>query len=213
MRLRLRDRDHYPAAGVADPGGGGRRRARPDACGGRLEIGVGPGGNLLGIRGFRGWTAPRAHGTAVPPSPYSSSTPGPGVRCRAATGSIRPIPVWLTASGRRRWQLTARGAPARQAMGLMLFAHSAPTGGLARTVAARHSAADDRRLSRKRCRLGRAPRILASRTVFVADDRSEALGTGGDRSRTATSAFCRDGAGGVCRGYVGPRPDRGDGHP
>ena len=82
-------------------------------CGGRLEVGVGPGGNLSAYEAFGLDSAERT--ALLAGHLQCCATPGPGGRFPAAIGCIRRIRAWSTASGRRHSPWTARGEPARRA--------------------------------------------------------------------------------------------------
>jgi hypothetical protein len=84
-------------------------------CGGRLEVGIGPGGNLSAYDASVS-TAPSArhcwYGTIA-----SWSTPGQGGRCPVATGFMPPIPGWPIGYGRQRSTSKAHGVPVQRGMG------------------------------------------------------------------------------------------------
>jgi alkanesulfonate monooxygenase SsuD/methylene tetrahydromethanopterin reductase-like flavin-dependent oxidoreductase (luciferase family) len=84
-------------------------------CGGRLEVGIGPGGNLSAYDAFGLDSTERAA------SWYGIiafwSTLGRGGRCPVATGCIPPIPGWPIGYGRQRSTSKAPGVPVRREMG------------------------------------------------------------------------------------------------
>ena len=84
-------------------------------CGGRLEVGVGPGGNLSAYAAFGHDSAERttllaAHLELLRDAWAGGALPG-GDRL------YPPNPAWSSASGRRRSRWTAPGGPARRATG------------------------------------------------------------------------------------------------
>jgi len=158
-------------------------------AGGRLEVGVGPGGNLSAFAAFGLDSADRASLMAQHLQLLRDAWAG-----RPLPGGDRLCPA-NPALVDRIWQATFTVAGAKRAGasgdGLMLSRTqprpaSAPTLSLAEIqnpmIDAYLAALPD----------GREPRILASRTVFVADDRQEALrfaeaGLGRFRARLAKS--------------------------
>jgi alkanesulfonate monooxygenase SsuD/methylene tetrahydromethanopterin reductase-like flavin-dependent oxidoreductase (luciferase family) len=84
-------------------------------CGGRLEVGIGPGGNLSAYDAFgldsteRTALLVRHHRVLV--------ELGQGGRFPVATGSIPPIPGWPIGYGRQRSTSKAHGVPVRRGMG------------------------------------------------------------------------------------------------
>jgi putative FMN-dependent luciferase-like monooxygenase len=146
-------------------------------CGGRLEVGVGPGGNLSAYKAFGLDSAERTallvrHHRVLLDAWAGRKLPG-GDRL------YPPNPGLVN----RVWQATFNVDGARRAGaagdGLML-SRTQP-----RPAGAPHLSLPDiqnpmidaylEALPQEALRQGRAPRILASRTVFVADDREEAL--------------------------------------
>ena len=141
-------------------------------CGGRLEVGVGPGGNLSAYEAFGLDSAER---TALMDQHHRVLLDAwAGGRCPAATGCIRPIPAWWIASGRRPSRVDGRPARRRRRRRADAVAHPAAAGGSAPpSLPDIQNPMIDAYL--EALPKGRAPRILASRTVFVADDRKEAM--------------------------------------
>jgi putative FMN-dependent luciferase-like monooxygenase len=162
-------------------------------CGGRLEVGVGPGGNLSAYKAFGLDSAERAallirHHRVLLDAWAGRPLPG-GDRLYPPDPGLAD----------RLWQATFSVEGARRAGaagdGLML-SRTQP-----RPATAPHlSLADIQHpmidaylaaLPQEALLSGRAPRILASRTVFVADDRKEAMrlaeiGLARQRARYAT---------------------------
>ena len=152
-------------------GGGGCRRARPDVRR-RLEVGVGPGGNLSAFTAF-GLDSTERNELCCTQSRYRAQR-----ACRAA-------------ACRRRYALSVKPALVRPGLAGDVFHRGGTRAG---------KAGDGLMLSRTQPRSkdapratlaeiqnpmidaylealppGREPRILASRTIFVADDREEAM--------------------------------------
>ena len=110
-----RDRDRHPAAGAADPGGGGRRGARPDV---RRPAGSGSRARRqpLRVQGVRPGQR-RAHGAAGPASSQLLLDAWAGRPLPGGDRLYPPTPAWSIASGRRPSPWTAPGGPARRATG------------------------------------------------------------------------------------------------
>ena len=83
--------------------------------GGRLEVGVGPGGNLSAYK-RSAWTAPSA-ATLLAAHLQVLRDAWAGGRFPAGIGCIRRLRTWSSASGRRRSPWTGPGEPARRATG------------------------------------------------------------------------------------------------
>jgi len=157
--------------------------------GGRLEVGVGPGGNLSAFAAFRLDSADRATLMAQHLELLRDAWAG-----RALPGGDRLYPADPSLV-ERIWQATFTVAGAKRAGaagdGLLLSrtqprAANAPSLSLAEI---QHPMIDAYLAALPE---GREPRILASRTVFVADDRQETLrfaeaGLGRFRARLAKS--------------------------
>jgi alkanesulfonate monooxygenase SsuD/methylene tetrahydromethanopterin reductase-like flavin-dependent oxidoreductase (luciferase family) len=84
-------------------------------CGGRLEVGIGPGGNLSAYDAF-GLDSTERTALLVRHHRVLARL-GQGGRCPVATGSIRPIPGWPIGYGRQRSTSKAHGVPVRRGMG------------------------------------------------------------------------------------------------
>ena len=142
-------------------------------CGGRLEVGVGSGGNLSAYGAFGQDSAERgkvlaAHLQVLRDAWAGRPLPGGG------TGCIRRTRVWSSASGRRRSRWRAPGGPAPRGTVSCCRARSPgrPTRPTCRWPSIQNPMIDAYLAALPE---GREPRILASRTVFVADDSGEAL--------------------------------------
>ena len=142
-------------------------------CGGRLEVGIGPGGNLSAYTAFgldsdeRTALLVRYHRVLIDAwAGRHAARRRPALSARSRPGGSR-LAGDVQRGGCKAGRRGGRRADA--------VAHAAAAGGGARPVTARDPEPDDRRLSGGAAARARAPRILASRTVFVADDRDEAL--------------------------------------
>jgi putative FMN-dependent luciferase-like monooxygenase len=157
--------------------------------GGRLEVGVGPGGNLSAFAAFGLDSGDRAVLMAQHLELLRDAWAG-----RALPGGDRLYPVDPSLV-ERIWQATFTVAGAKRAGaagdGLLLSrTQPRPTNAPTLSLAEIQNPMIDAYLAALPD--GRAPRILASRTVFVADDRQEALrfaeaGLGRFRVRLAKS--------------------------
>jgi putative FMN-dependent luciferase-like monooxygenase len=141
-------------------------------CGGRLEVGVGGGGNLSSYAAFGQDSAERAALLAGHLQVLRDAWAG-----RALPGGDRLYPVNPPLVD-RVWQATFSVDGARRAGaagdGLMLSrTQPRPAGASGLSLPEIQNPMIDAYLAALPD--GRAPRILASRTVFVADDRKEAL--------------------------------------
>jgi putative FMN-dependent luciferase-like monooxygenase len=162
-------------------------------CGGRLEVGIGPGGNLSAYQAFGRDSAERAallvrHRRVLIDAWTGQELPG-GDRLYPTNPSLAD----------RVWQATFTVDGARRAGaagdGLML-SRTQP-----RPATAPHLSLSEMQNPMIDAYLaalppGRAPRILASRTVFVADERDTALrlaALGLERQRTRYAAIGRAG--------------------
>ena len=158
-------------------------------AGGRLEVGVGPGGNLSAFAAFGLDSADRASLMAQHLQLLRDAWAG-----RSLPGGDRLYPSNPTLVD-RIWQATFTVAGAKRAGaagdGLMLSrTQPRPANAPALSLAEIQNPMIDAYLAALPD--GREPRILASRTVFVADDRQEALrfadaGLGRFRARLAKS--------------------------
>ena len=157
-------------------------------CGGRLEVGVGPGGNLSAFAAFGLDSAERAtllvgHLQVLRDAWAGRPLPGGG---SAVSGESA---AWSSASGRRRSRSTGARRAGAAGDGLMLSrTQPRPADAPDLSLAEIQNPMIDAYL--EALPEGREPRILASRTVFVADDRKEALrlaeiGLGRHRARLA----------------------------
>src|SRR4051795_7315188 len=167
-------------------------------CGGRLEVGVGPGGNLSAYKAFGLDSAAR---TALLIRHHRVLLDAWAGRPLLGGDRLYPPNPGLVD---RVWQATFSGEGARRAGtagdGLMLSRTQprpaeAPDLSLSKI---QHPMIDAylEALPREAILQGRAPRILASRTVFVADDRAEAMRlaeTGLARQRARYAAIGRAG--------------------
>ena len=140
-------------------------------CGGRLEVGVGPGGNLSAYEAFGLDSAER---TAL----LSGTSRAARRLGRAAAARRRPAVSAEPGLVDRVWQATFTVEGARRAGaagdGLMLSrTQPRPAGAPGLSLPEIQNPMIDAYLAA--LPQGRAPRILASRTVFVADDRKEAM--------------------------------------
>ena len=140
--------------------------------GSRLEVGVGPGGNLTAFTAF-GLDANDRHklmdrNLELMRTAWSGGALPGGDKLYPSSPTLvdRIWQATFTVAGARR-----AGAGRRRADAV---AHPAALARRAQGLAGRHPESDDRRLSRGAAQ-GREPRILASRTVFAADDRKEAM--------------------------------------
>jgi len=141
-------------------------------CGGRLEVGVGPGGNLSAYTAFDLDSAERTallvrHHRLLLDAWAGRPLPGGDIVYPPNPGLIDCV-----------WQATFSVDGARRAGaagdGLMLSrTQPRPTGAPHLSLAEIQQPMIDAYLAA--LPPGRAPRVLASRTVFVADDRQEAL--------------------------------------
>ncbi len=106
--------------------------------------------------------------------------------------STRRRARWTSASGRRPSRRRAARGPARRATGCCSRARSRvpPTGSRAPLADLQHPIVD---AYLEALPAGIAPRIIASRTVFVADDRAEALRFAEIGLRRAAASFRRQG--------------------
>ena len=84
-------------------------------CGGRLEVGVGPGGNLSAYDGVRPGQR-RAHGAARTAPSRAARRVGGAAAARRRSAVSAESRAWSSASGRRRSPSRAPGAPARRGM-------------------------------------------------------------------------------------------------
>lgn len=162
-------------------------------CGGRLEVGIGPGGNLTAFQAFgldsEARNALMVHHHGVLRDAWAG---------RALPGGDRLYPA-NPGLVDRVWQATFSVEGARRAGaagdGLMLSrTQPRPPGAPHLSLPEIQNPMVDAYL--KALPPGRAPRILASRTVFVADDRKEALrlaGIGLERQRARFAAIGRGG--------------------
>ena len=149
-------------------------------CGGRLEVGVGGGGNLSAYAAFGQNSAERTkvlveHLQVLRDAWAGRPLPGEGIGC------IRPNPSLVE----RVWQATFSVDGARRAGaagdGLMLSrTQPRPADAPDLSLAEIQNPMIDAYL--EALPEGREPRILASRTVFVADDNDEALRLADDRA-------------------------------
>ena len=157
-------------------------------CGGRLEVGVGSRRQPLRVRGVRPGQR-RARDAARRAPPGAARRLGGAAAARRAIGCIRRIRSLVE----RIWQATFTVDGARRAGaagdGLMLSrTQPRPADAPDLSLAEIQNPMIDAYLAA--LPEGREPRILASRTVFVADDREEALrlaeiGLGRHRARLA----------------------------
>ena len=141
-------------------------------CGGRLEVGVGGGGNLSSYAAFGLDSAERGALLTGHLQVLRDAWTG-----RALAGGDRLYPA-APSLVERVWQATFTVEGARRAGaagdGLMLSrTQPRPAGAPDLSLAEIQNPMIDAYLAA--LPEGRAPRILASRTVFVADDRSEAM--------------------------------------
>ena len=179
-------------------------------CGGRLEVGIGPGGNLSAYKAFGLDSAERTallvrHHRVLLDAWAGRPLPG-GDRLYPPNPGLAD----------RVWQATFNVEGARRAGaagdGLMLSRTQPRPAGGAPPVAARHPEPDDRRLSGGAAAGPRAAHPgLAHRVRRRRPRRGAAAGR--NRPGAAAGTLRRDRPRGVCRGHVGARPDRRDGYP
>ena len=169
-----RHRHHHPADGKSRPGRRGHRRARS-------AVGRPAGGRRSAPAARRRLSCLRPRQRRTRPDlcaaiSLPSATPGRGGALR---GRQQALSGGADTCGDRIWQATfsvGGGERAGQAGdGLMLSrTQPRPRGDPRATLAEICRTRSSTPISR-RCRPGRAPRILGSRSLFVADDRKEAL--------------------------------------
>ena len=142
--------------------------------GGRLELGLGSGGTPSAFAAFGRDSADRAAIFDRQRGDRSRRARRQAARRREHALSRRR-PQLATGSGRRPFRPPAASAPARRATASCC---RAPSRGRKRRRTPRSPTCSIRSSTpiSRRCRQGREPRILGSRTLFVADDRREALG-------------------------------------
>ena len=159
--------------------------------GGRLEVGVGTGGNLTAFAAFGLDSNDRSAIFARQLDAGARGVGGPRTARRRHALSLKPALV------DRIWQATfsvSGGARAGAAGdGLMLSRTQPRRRARTRRRALRHPEPDHRRLSRGAAARARVPRILASRTVFVADDPQGGDAPGRDRPAPLGRALRRVG--------------------
>ena len=179
-------------------------------CGGRLEVGVGPGGNLSAYQAFGLDSAER---TALLIRHHRVLLDAWAGRPLQGGDRLYPPNPGLVD---RIWQATFSVEGARRAGiagdGLML-SRTQP-----RPADAPHLSLPDIQHPMIDAYLaalppGRAPRILASRTVFVADDRTEAMRLAEIGLARQRARYAAIGRRVFDRGHVGTRPDRRFGYP